>query len=81
MANYRTNVVCRQCGVRAPREKAHLYFEMTTEGSWRHYCEACRAKITHVSCTCGKTVLGWTDLPDAMECIKDLLLAAQEQCG
>ena len=56
MANYRTTVVCRQCGVRAPREKAHLYFEMTTEGSWRHYCEECLAKITHVSCSCGKRV-------------------------
>ena len=56
MANYRTTVVCRQCGVRAPREKAHLYFEMTVEGSWRHYCEECRAKITHVSCSCGKKV-------------------------
>ena len=57
MANYRTTVVCRKCGVRAPREKAHLYFQMTVEGSWRHYCEECRAKITHVACcTCKKQV-------------------------
>lgn len=56
MANYRTTVTCRKCGIKAPREKAHLYFQMTTEGCWRHYCEACRAKISHVSCSCGKTV-------------------------
>lgn len=56
MANYRTTVTCRRCGVKSPREKAHIYFSMTTEGCWRHYCEECRAKITHVSCTCGKRV-------------------------